>query len=410
MEEQESKVAHVEIGGLALESADSMADLLEQESAGLSMKRGSILEGTIVGISPTEILIDVGGKCEGVVNDRDLEHLDPEFRKSLRVGDHIFTYVIRPEDAEGNIVLSLSRAQVEGDWQVAAKLFEAGEVFEETVVGFNRGGLILNIGQVRGFIPASQIHSVHVAREGTDEVREETLEQLVGKKIHVKIIELDRHRNRLILSERSAIREWRHGQKDRLLDELQEGVVRHGVVSSLCDFGAFVDLGGADGLIHLSEISWRRVAHPKQVLTVGQEVDVFILGIDREKRRIALSLKRLQKEPWAAVEELYQVGQLVSGTITKLTNFGAFARLDDAIEGLIHISELSDQHVGHPKEVVEEGQEMTLRIIRIDSSRQRIGLSLRRVKEEHYSDEYDWANQGLESVDSTLEKDLTHKE
>ena len=156
----------------------------------------------------------------------------------------------------------------------------------------------------------------------------------------------------------------------------KKGVVRHGVVSSLCDFGAFVDLGGADGLIHLSEISWRRVGHPKQVLTVGQEVDVFILGIDREKRRIALSLKRLQKEPWTAVEEQYQVGQLVTGTITKLTNFGAFARLDDAIEGLIHISELSDQHVGHPKEVVDEGQEMTLRIIRIDSSRQRIGLEL----------------------------------
>lgn len=261
---------------------------------------------------------------------------------------------------------------------------------------------------MRGFIPASQIHSVHLAREGTDEIREETLEQLVGKKIHVKIIELDRHRNRLILSERSAVREWRHGQKDRLLDELQEGVVRHGVVSSLCDFGAFIDLGGADGLIHLSEISWRRVGHPKQVLAVGQEVDVIILGIDREKRRIALSLKRLQQEPWAAVEEQYKVGQLVSGTITKITNFGAFARLDDAIEGLIHISELSDQHVGHPKEVVQEGQEMTLRIIRIDSSRQRIGLSLRRVSEEKYSDEYDWANQGVASVNSSLERDLAH--
>lgn len=384
------------------EFSHSMEELLAQESS-QAPKRGDVVEGTIVGISPTEILIDIGSKCEGVVNDRDLGQLDPETIKSFHIGDKVFAYVVRPEDGEGNVILSLSRALVESDWQNAAKLFESGEVFEETVTGYNRGGLIVNIGRARGFVPASQIHSVQIARDGSDEEREQVLAQLVNKKVQVKIIELDRRRNRLILSERTAMREWRHEQKDRLLDELEEGTVRHGVVSSLCDFGAFIDLGGADGLIHLSELSWRRVGHPRQVLEVGQEVDVLILSIDREKRRIALSLKRLQKEPWAAIEDQYQVGQLVTATITKLTNFGAFARLDDAIEGLIHISELSENHITHPKEVVEEGQQLTLRIIRIDSGRQRIGLSLRRVSEDQYSDDFDWTSEQLSTPDDSLE-------
>lgn len=391
MEDQGIRDMAREGGDQTHEFGHSMEELLAQEAPILSPKRGNILEGTIVGVSDTEVLVDIGSKSEGVVNDSDLDQLDPEYRASLAVGDKVYAYVVRPMDYDGNMMLSLSRALVEHDWQAAAKMFEDGEVFEETVTGFNRGGLIVNIGRARGFVPASQIQTVHIPRDGTDETREEALEQLVGQKLHVKIIELDRRRNRLILSERAALREWRHDQKDRLLDELEEGVVRHGIVSSLCDFGAFVDLGGADGLIHLSELSWRRVGHPKQVLEVGQEVDVLIISIDREKRRIALSLKRLQKEPWAAIEDQYQVGQLVEGTITKLTNFGAFARLDDVIEGLIHISELSEEHVTHPKEVVEEGQQLTMRVIRIDSNRQRIGLSLRRVSDDQYSDSYDWS-------------------
>ncbi|MCE5258108.1 MAG: S1 RNA-binding domain-containing protein [Chloroflexi bacterium] len=407
MEEQGTISMLDEGGNQAQEYEHSMAELLAEDSSSLSPRRGDVLEGTIVGISPTEILIDIGAKCEGVVGERDLEQLDADYRKSLKVGAKAFVYVIRPEDGDGNVLLSLSRARVESDWQEAAKLYESGDVFEETVAGYNRGGLIVNIGRARGFVPASQIYSIRVPREGTDEDREQLLEQIVGKKIQVKVIELDRRRNRLILSERAAIREWRQDQKDRLLDELQEGAVRHGVVSSLCDFGAFVDLGGADGLIHLSELSWRRVGHAKQVLEIGQEVDVLILSIDREKRRIALSLKRLQKEPWAAVEDQYQVGQLVPCTITKLTNFGAFARLDDAIEGLIHISELSEDHINHPSEVVSEGQQITLRIIRIDSSRQRVGLSLRRVSEDQYSDDFDWTTEQLPAEDGSIDPDLT---
>ncbi|MHB0857481.1 MAG: 30S ribosomal protein S1 [Anaerolineae bacterium] len=390
MEQDDVMALHMEGGEDVLESPHPMAELLEQEFASLVPKRGEVMEGTIVGISSNEILIDIGCKCEGYVSSRDLEHLDPEFRKSLHVGDSVLAYVIRPEDADGNIVLSLSRAQVEGDWKDATRLFEAEEIFEEPVVGYNKGGLIVNVGSVRGFVPASQIVSVRLPRDAEDEGRSDALDQLVGQPLRLKIIELDRRRNRLILSERAAVREWRQGQKERLLDELQEGNVRHGVVSSLCDFGAFVDLGGADGLVHLSELSWRRVGHAKQVLTVGQEVDVYVLGVDRDRRRIALSIKRLQKEPWSTVEERFEIGQLIDGTITKLTNFGAFARVDDDIEGLIHISELSEERIAHPKDVVSEGQGLTLRVIRIDASRQRLGLSLRRVSDEQYTADFEW--------------------
>jgi small subunit ribosomal protein S1 len=328
-----------------------------------------------------------------VVSSRDLERLDPEFFQTLQVGSKVFVYVLRPEDSNGNVVLSLARAQLEDGWREAEQMFKAEQTFEEAVAGCNKGGLIVNIGNIRGFVPASQIVSVHLPREGNDEEREAQLKTLVGKPLRLKVIELDRRRNRLILSERVAVREWRQDRKERLLDELKATDVRHGRVSSLCDFGAFIDLGGADGLVHLSELSWRHVDHPKQVLAVGQEVDVYVLEVDRDKRRIALSIKRLQKEPWSTVEERFQIGQLVAGTITKLTNFGAFARLDDDIEGLIHISELSEDRIAHPRDVVKEGQELTLRVIRIDASKQRLGLSLRRVSEDQYTDDWQEADQ-----------------
>lgn len=392
MEEQEASAQSLEGGEASSQSGKSMAELLDEECK--IPERGEIVEGMIAEITPSEVLVDIACKSEGVVPIRDLERLDADMRKSLKVGASVYVYVVRPEDGEGNTILSLSRALMENDWRQATTLFDAGETFEETVAGSNKGGLIVNIGRLRGFVPASQITSVRLPREGNDEEREAILQKLVGQKVRIKIIELDRRRNRLILSERAAVREWRQGQKERLLDELAEGMVRRGVVSSLCDFGAFVDLGGADGLVHLSEISWRRVGHPKQVLSVGQEVDVYVLSVDRDSRRIALSIKRLQKEPWTTVEERYQIGQLVTGKITKLTDFGAFARLDEDIEGLIHISELAENRINHPKEVVQEGQELTLRVIRIDASKQRLGLSLRRVDDDQFSEEYDWQEPG----------------
>ncbi len=370
-----------------------MYELLEQEGTRIVPERGETIEGTIMGVSPSEIIVDIACKSEGIVTSRDLERLDPEFRKSLKVGDQVLVYVLRPEDAQGNIILSLSRAQMEGDWQLAAELFESGDVVEETISGCNRGGVIAHIGRVRGFVPASQLVSVRVPRNLDDDAREEMLSQTVGQKLALKIIELDRRRNRLILSERAAQREWRQDQKERLLDELEEGATRHGVVSSLCNFGAFVDLGGADGLVHLSELAWRRVEHPSEVLQVGQELDVQIIGVDRDRRRIALSIKRLQPEPWSTVEERYQIGQLVTGKITKITDFGAFAQIDEDIEGLIHISEISDERIAHPKDVLQEGQEQTVRIIRIDADRQRMGLSLRRVDDSEYFEDSEWQDE-----------------
>ncbi|NLD41922.1 MAG: S1 RNA-binding domain-containing protein [Chloroflexi bacterium] len=389
MDEQGSMTYQAEGGEVSTPVANPMTELLEQGYAYSMPRRGEVVEGTIVSISKDEVLIDIGCKSEGIVTSRDLDHLDPDFRRSLSIGQKIKAGVVRPEDRNGNIILSLQRALLEKDWDEAARLYEAEEIFDKAISGYNKGGVIVNIGHVRGFVPASQLVSVRGIQGGDQSDREAALGELVGRDLRLKVIEIDRRRNRLILSERAAVREWRREQKDRLLDELAEGEVRRGVVSSLCDFGAFVDLGGADGLVHLSEISWRRVGHPKEVLRVGQEIEVFVLSVDTDRRRIALSLKRLQKEPWSTVAERYQVGQLVPCRVTKLTDFGAFARLDEDIEGLVHISELSDERIEHPNEVVQEGQEITLRIIRIDADRQRLGLSLRRVNEE-FSEDFDW--------------------
>jgi small subunit ribosomal protein S1 len=385
-------------------ATNPMASLLDSEYAYKTPQHGDILQGIIMQITPGEILIDVGSKSEGIVSGRELDRLDPETRQSLAVGQELLVYVVRPENQDGNVVLSLTRAQMEADWRKAEELYAAEEIFEGQVAGHNKGGLIVRIGRVRGFVPASQLVSVRRQRgeQGEDDPEDTGLAKAVGMTLRLKIIEIDRRRNRLILSERAAVREWRREQKEKLLEELQENEVRTGVVSSLCDFGAFVDLGGADGLVHLSELSWGRVSHPREVLKVGEEVKVLVLHIDRERRRIALSLKRLQPEPWSQIDELYEIGQLVQGTITKITNFGAFARLDADVEGLIHISELSEQRIGHPREVVQEGQTLDLRIIRIDSARKRIGLSVRRVDDTEI-EEYSWEPEGEVTDDTALD-------
>jgi len=405
VEEQGTVMPQDEGGEASEQPVHPMTELLEQEGTRIVPRRNETIEGVIVSVSPSEVIVDIGCKSEGIVTSRDLVRLEPEFRDSLEVGKQVMVSVLRPEDREGNIILSLSRAQVERDWVKVAELFEAETVLEEEVTGFNRGGLIAHVGRVRGFVPASQVVRIRLPRSASDEERQEALSQLVGEKLHLKIIEMDRRRNRLILSERAAVREWRQGRKEQLLDKLAEGEIRKGVVSSLCNFGAFVDLGGADGLVHLSELSWRRVNHPSEVLEVGQEVEVYVLGVDQDRRRIALSLKRLQPEPWSAVEERYKIGQLVEATVTNITEFGAFAQLDEFIEGLIHISELSDQRIAHPSEVVKEGEKVSLRIIRIDPERQRMGLSLRRVNEDQYFDEYDWQESDQLEEDGNTEEE-----
>lgn len=367
------------------QNVDSMEHLPEEAYEIKALSRGDVLEGKVVRVSPDEILIDVGWKYEGTVSRRELESMEPEAIEEIQVGDEVLAYVVNPESKDGRIVLSLSQAELEKEWRSLQKRFEDGEVFEGTVTGYNKGGLLVQLGQVRGFVPASQLVSPSGAKQRA---------KMVGQQLLLKIIELDRQRNRLILSERGAKRQWRKEQKVKLLDELQEGDICHGKVSSLCDFGAFVDLGGADGLVHLSELSWGQVSHPREVLQVGDEVEVYVLNVDQEKQRIGLSLKHLQPDPWSQVEEKYSEGQLVEGTITKLTGFGAFVRLKgDDIEGLIHVSELSDGRVGHPKEVVSEGDTLTLRIIRLDPNRHRMGLSLKSVAKAQYAD-LDWRVEG----------------
>lgn len=398
------------------EDAHTMDELLGGTYGFRALRRGDILEGVVVSVNPSEILVDVGCKSEGIISGRELEKMGAEAISSIQVGDEVLVYVVNPEDKKGNVVLSLTRAQLEKDWRAAERLFEEQEVLERPVAGYNKGGLIVRIGKVRGFVPASQIVSM---LPGDSKANEERWAKLVGESLTLKIIELDRKRNRLILSERAATREWRRTQKERLLDELQEGEVHKGRVSSLCDFGAFIDLGGADGLVHLSELSWGRVKHPSEVLKVGDEVDVYVLNVDRDRKRIGLSLKRLQPEPWSMVEEMYSVGQLVQGTITKLASFGAFARIDEDIEGLIHLSELSERHVTHPKEVLKEGDEVTLRVIRIDARRRRVGLSIKRVDDPQYAD-IDWQaelaaaqgseEEGLEGTETWLEREETEPE
>lgn len=368
-----------------------MALLLEEfeDSYMKTPVMGDIRQGTIVDKRSGEWLVDIGFKSEGIVSSRDLDRLGDEFN-GLRVGDEVPVYVMR-EDKDGNLMLSISKAKAEEDWIQAEKLLENQETDEGVISGYNRGGVIIKIGQVRGFVPASQLSSESQSMQRTDIDPEERWSKLVGTALRFKVIDMDRRRNRLILSERLAMREWRQAQKEKLLESLKEGGTAEGVVSSLADFGAFVNLGGADGLIHLSELSWGRVNHPSEVIQIGQQVTVQILSVDLERKRIGLSLRRMQPEPWETVADKYEVGQIVRGTITKLVNFGAFARLDDdAVEGLIHISELADRRIAHPKEVVTEGDEFDLRIIRIDVERRRMGLSLKQALPEPEEDEFDW--------------------
>ena len=384
--------------------ATSMHDLREADFGLKQIKRGDVLTGTILRVSPTEILVDINTKTEGVITGEELDKVQPDVLSELKVGDSVQTYVVNPQDRNGNVALALTRTQASRDWAEAEELNTTQDVFEGVVAGYNKGGLIVKVGKIRGFVPASQLVSLGKSEEGADPNKR--LMAMVGRKLYLKVIELDREQNRLILSERAAQRQVRKMQKEKMLTELKEGDERDGEVISLADFGAFIDLGGADGLVHLSEITWTPINHPSEALKPGQKVRVVVLKVDPDHKRVGLSIKRLEQDPWASIEVRYKVGQLVEGEITKMAKFGAFARItgDDAIEGLIHVSELSDKRIGHPKEVVKEGQMVTLRVIRIDASKRRLGLSLKRVAQSDYMDD-DW-RQALDLVnESELEAD-----
>lgn len=339
-----------------------------------NLQYGDTVDGIIMRIDRDEILVDIGSKSEGVVQSREMQSLTNEDRAALKPGDEILVFVVQSEDREGRAVLSVDKARQEKSWRRLQQVHEAGEAIEAKVVNYNKGGLLVNLDGVRGFVPASQVSSIG---RGTETQKQSDMARLVNTNLTLKIIEINRTRNRLILSERQAMQELREGRKGELLSSLKEADIRSGIVTSVCDFGAFIDIGGADGLVHLSEISWSRVKHPNEVLKVGDKVQVYILSIDNERKRIALSIKRTQSEPWANVGEQYNLGQIVEGTITQLASFGAFARIEDGVEGLIHVSEMGDGQAQHARDVLKEGDRVTVRIIRIDPVRRRMGLSMR---------------------------------
>jgi len=364
------------------EGDQELIDLLDATPVGVrSLRRGDVVEGIVVHVDRDEILVDVGTKAEAVIPAHESGVSAGELRSVASVGDTIVAMVLETEDREGHAVLSLARAQTERGWRTLQHAFEENEALEAPVVDFNKGGAIVNISGVRGFVPLSQL--VDLRQPGPpDETVDVRLARLKGKVLALKVIEINRRRNRLILSERAAEQEKRSQERDRLLADLQEGQTRTGRVSSICDFGVFVDLGGADGLVHLTELSWTPVTNPGEVVKVGDPVDVLVLGVDREKKKIALSLKRLRAEPWEAVPTRYQPGEIVSARVTKLATFGAFAEIEPGVEGLIHISELSDERIQHPKNVVQEGEVVPVKILRIEPERRRLGLSLRQARAE----------------------------
>ena len=354
-----------------------MAALLETEAAQPgSLRRGEIIEGVVMGASPDGVIVDVGTKTEAVIPQGEMLSLGAEGQSRLKAGDSVRVMVLQPMSSEGHGIVSLDRARGEEGWEILATRLETGEIFSAEIVGHNRGGVLANVEGVNAFIPLSQIDSIR--RDNPDAAS--ALATLVGKEVRLKVIELNRRKNRAILSERAAMSEWRREQKERIIQELQEGEIREGRVSSITDFGVFIDLGGADGLAHLTELTWERGKKAKDLFNVGDEVKAFVLRVDRENRKISLSLKRAHPEEWDTAVDRFVIGQVLIGRVTKLMPFGAFVRLDGPIEGLIHISEITNRRIQHPKEVLDAGNVVPVKLVRIEKDRHRLGLSLRQAR------------------------------
>ncbi|RZS82851.1 SSU ribosomal protein S1P [Motilibacter rhizosphaerae] len=332
---------------------------------------GDIVEGVIVKVDRDEVLLDIGYKTEGVIPSRELSikhDVDPS--EVVKVGDEVEALVLQKEDKEGRLILSKKRAQYERAWGTIEKIKEEDGVVEGSVIEVVKGGLILDIG-LRGFLPASLVEMRRVR----------DLQPYVGKTLEAKIIELDKNRNNVVLSRRAWLEQTQSEVRSTFLQTLQKGQVRSGVVSSIVNFGAFVDLGGVDGLVHVSELSWKHIDHPSEVVEVGQEVTVEVLDVDMDRERVSLSLKATQEDPWQQFARTHQIGQVVPGKVTKLVPFGAFVRVDEGIEGLVHISELAERHIELPEQVVAVGKEIFVKVIDIDLERRRISLSLKQANE-----------------------------
>ncbi|HTX93785.1 MAG TPA: 30S ribosomal protein S1 [Mycobacterium sp.] len=345
---------------------------------------GDIVEGTIVKVDRDEVLLDIGYKTEGVIPARELSikhDVDPS--EVVSVGDEVEALVLTKEDKEGRLILSKKRAQYERAWGTIEALKEKDEAVKGTVIEVVKGGLILDIG-LRGFLPASLVEMRRVR----------DLQPYIGKEIEAKIIELDKNRNNVVLSRRAWLEQTQSEVRSEFLNQLQKGAIRKGVVSSIVNFGAFVDLGGVDGLVHVSELSWKHIDHPSEVVQVGDEVTVEVLDVDMDRERVSLSLKATQEDPWRHFARTHAIGQIVPGKVTKLVPFGAFVRVEEGIEGLVHISELAERHVEVPDQVVAVGDDAMVKVIDIDLERRRISLSLKQANED-YTEEFDPAKYGM---------------
>ncbi len=360
---------------MADESMNSLEDLLEQHDYDMP-KAGDIRTGVIVANTPQGLIIDLGLKRDGIVPQSDLAKLETEEREALKVNDEVPVYVVQTEDPEA-LVVSIHLARLSRDWIEAEELLASGAVYEGEVIGYNKGGVIVPFGRIRGFVPISHLSDVTPGMG--ERRRQQRLARLRGETIGVKIIEVDRHRHRLVMSQREAQKEWEEKKRGELMETLKPGDIRQGRISGMREFGAFVDLGGADGLVHISELSWHRIDHPREVVKLGDEVEVYVLGVDQDTGRISLSRKKLLPNPWDTVADRYVQNELVEGKITRILDYGAFAEIEPGVEGLLHISQLSRNPVEDPRAVVAEGEVHLLRVVSIDQKRQRIGLSLKAV-------------------------------
>jgi small subunit ribosomal protein S1 len=344
----------------------------DYESTFPTINEGEVVHGTVVRVDKDEVLVDIGYKSEGVIPVSELSirrSVNPE--DEVGIGEEIDALVLTKEDAEGRLILSKKRARFELAWKTIEQKAETGEAIEGRVIEVVKGGLILDLG-VRGFLPASLV----------DIRRVQDLDEFLGQTLRCKVIELNRSRNNVVLSRRAVLEDERKEQRQQILDRLQPGDVVEGQISNIVDFGAFVDLDGMDGLIHISEISWSHVNHPSEVLEIGQTVKVKVLDIDRERQRISLGLKQTQSDPWQQVLDQYSEGDVVEGKVTKVVTFGAFVEIMPGVEGLVHISELAQHHVENPREVVAQGDSVQAKIIEVDPERRRLSLSLKRVEGE----------------------------
>jgi small subunit ribosomal protein S1 len=357
------------------ESMNSLEDLLDQHDYEMP-QAGDIRIGVVVASTAQGLIIDLGLKRDGIVPQSDLAKLEQEERDALKVNDEVPVYVVQTEDPEA-LVVSIHLARLNQDWIEAEQLMQSGEIFEGEVIGYNKGGVIVPYGRIRGFIPIS--HMSDITPGMGERRRQQRLARVRGEKIAVKIIEVDRQRHRLVMSQREAQKEWEEKKRGELMETLKPGDILSGRISGMRDFGAFVDLGGADGLVHISELSWHRIDHPREVVKLGDDVQVQVLGIDQETGRISLTRKKLLPNPWDTVSQRYSQNELVEGKITRILDYGAFAEIEPGVEGLLHVSQLSRNAVENPREVVQEGEVHLLRIVSIDQKRQRIGLSLKAV-------------------------------